>query len=222
MKEWLDSRLELAERLAKGECGGSSSEAILILSSLLSGIAADLWPGKGIDRVRFIELWVRYSKIARSNHVSIPLLIDHLEENEVFDLSDRLRQKYEEYFSPRGLPDTRVVTGEEVDLPEDEVRSVVPELSLKDLRQHSYPSAFYTHIRSAYVHEYHVGSHGDAGVLLMGQGNVRYGNWMDRPYRRISFDLGWISQIMNSAILSAERDWQDRPLKALSTWWIDG
>ncbi len=52
---WVQGRIALAERLNEGECGGSYGDAMLVLSALLSGRAADLWPGKGKDRRRFVE-----------------------------------------------------------------------------------------------------------------------------------------------------------------------
>ena len=61
LKEWSDSKVDLALRLNSGECGGTYAEAVIILCSVLSGIAADVWPGRNKDRKRFVELLVKYS-----------------------------------------------------------------------------------------------------------------------------------------------------------------
>lgn len=57
----VQERIELAKRLNEGECGGYYGDAMLILSAVLSGLAADLWPGKGKDRRRFAEAWATLS-----------------------------------------------------------------------------------------------------------------------------------------------------------------
>jgi hypothetical protein len=74
------SRVELAETLALEKCGGSYPDAILILSSVISGIASHLWPGKDrIDNVRFVELWARGADPCLApNKVSILLLAQDL------------------------------------------------------------------------------------------------------------------------------------------------
>jgi len=56
----VDRKLAVAITLSEGGGGGSYYEATLLLSSTVSGIAADVWPGEGIDRKRFVQLWVRY------------------------------------------------------------------------------------------------------------------------------------------------------------------
>lgn len=64
VSDWLDfveRKIGTAVMLDDGQCNGSYSDACVLLSSLISGIAAELWPGDGIDRARFIELWIRYA-----------------------------------------------------------------------------------------------------------------------------------------------------------------
>ena len=54
--DWVTEKKRIALCLANGECGGSYGEAVLILCAVLSALAADIWPGKGIDQMRFVEL----------------------------------------------------------------------------------------------------------------------------------------------------------------------
>ena len=78
-QEWVTQKLDIAERLFNGECKGSYPEAILITSASINAIASELWPGKGIDRSRFVELLIKYALIDPSpTTVSVPLLIQHL------------------------------------------------------------------------------------------------------------------------------------------------
>lgn len=221
--EWVESRIDLALRLAAGDCGGSSAEAVLILSSLLSGVAADLWPGSRIDKHRFVELWSQYSDPAHcANLVSVPLLIDGLERRSKFDLSDRIRASNGHAFSPRGLPDTLVVTGEDVDLLESDLQEMLPELSLNDLRQYSYGVVFYVHFRSGYVHEYQAGSHADARVMSATRSNITYGNFLEPPHRRINFELSWVADVTRAVVKRADPEWDHRPLPLPAAWWLDG
>src|SRR5512138_640924 len=73
--DFVERKIVVAQALDRGECGGSYAEACIIMASVISGIASDLWPGKGLDRKRFVELWARYADPALSpNLISVPLL----------------------------------------------------------------------------------------------------------------------------------------------------
>src|SRR5438874_11300841 len=78
-QRYVKHKLDMAGRLGSGECGGEYSDACVLISALLSGIAADLFPGTGMDRRRFVETWVRYARpdLGASN-ISVPLLARRL------------------------------------------------------------------------------------------------------------------------------------------------
>ncbi|MGZ5456012.1 MAG: hypothetical protein ACXWLY_17820 [Thermoanaerobaculia bacterium] len=222
-EDWIERRIAVAERLAKGDCGGSYAEAFLILSALISGIAADLWPGERIDRVRFVELWARYSDPSLgANLVSVPLLIHALDEESSPDFADRLRAENSHYYMPRGFPDSIVVTGETVDLFDDDVRRILPELPLGKIREWSYGNVFYVHFRSGYVHEYQAGTHADEIVMSTTRSNVTYGNFFERPHRRINFEVGWIAAVARSIVERAAAEWGRRPVGRPNEWWLRG
>lgn len=221
--EWIEGRITLAERLARGDCGGSVAEAFLILSSLISGIAAHLWPGRRLDRQRFVELWARYADPQLSaDLISVPLLIHELDRTRQYSLSDRLREQKPEAFMPRGLPDTLVVTGEDVDVFDTEIHALLPEVALSKLREWSYANVFYAHFRSGYVHEYQVGTHADEVVMSHTRSFITYGNFDTPPYRRINFEVDWVAKVARSLVRRAEPEWQHRPLPKPATWWVDG
>ena len=99
-RAWVRGRIALAKRLDKGECGGSYGDAMLILSALLSGRAADLWPGEGKDRRRFVEIWsTRPNPELNPNLISVPLLLDALEEEGNLGLVEKVRATNPEAFS---------------------------------------------------------------------------------------------------------------------------
>src|SRR4051812_45553630 len=77
ISDFVNDKLRVAEALAAGGCGGGYVDAVIIMASLVSAMASDLWPGTGIDRRRFVELWVRYGE-PEARRVSVPLLTQFL------------------------------------------------------------------------------------------------------------------------------------------------
>src|SRR5215211_6782357 len=88
-------RVAVAKRLNEGECGGFYGDAILILSAILSGLAADLWPGKGKDRKRFVELWATHARPdLNPNLISVPLLREDIQKSRDTALVNKLSAIY--------------------------------------------------------------------------------------------------------------------------------
>src|SRR5437016_5234657 len=73
----VDSELAVAAALEAGGCGGDYLHGAILTTALLSGMASDLWPGKGKDKKRFVELWVSYLE-PDARLVSLPLLVQSL------------------------------------------------------------------------------------------------------------------------------------------------
>ena len=129
-KDWIRGRISLAKRLDGGECGGSYGDAMLILSALLSGQAADLWPGKGKDRHRFVEAWSTLSAPDLTpNLVSVPLLLAGLKAEGEQELVEKVRRTNPDALAPWN--DSLVVTGKRVDLPECQLEALDPRLTVK-------------------------------------------------------------------------------------------
>ena len=222
MNEWVRRKLRLAEGLANGECGGGYDDAFLVLSSVMSAVAAALWPKKEhTDRMRFVELWARYAAPElHPNLISLPLLIQGLREKDN-DAAEELRRLREEFLEFAEELDDLVVTGGLVDVPENEVLAVTRGAA-SVVRQYSYGNLYYRYYRSGYVHEYTVGSHGDAVRLSEVEGAVAYESWMDPPHRRINFDVRWITDIARTVCTNVAADWRRRPLPLPEIWWING
>jgi hypothetical protein len=55
-REWVATKISLAEHLAAGDCGGGYPEVAMVLCGSLSAMAAELWPGTGKDKDRFVWL----------------------------------------------------------------------------------------------------------------------------------------------------------------------
>jgi len=156
IEEWVERKLETAERLGRGEAGGGYPEACLVISAVLSGIASDLWPGKRIDQRRFVEMWVRYAPDdLGANLISLPALIKTLEGRDQIKSASTLRATCPETL---GIGYEFIVArGEQVDLTAEGVLRLCPELETKLVREHAYSSLFYDQVRCMYSHEYKLG-----------------------------------------------------------------
>jgi hypothetical protein len=221
-KNWLMGRVELAARLSSGECGGSYGDAILILSALVSGIAAEIWPGERIDRKRFVEVWHRYSGAGlNANLVSLPLLVAALRNQKDFVTAEQVRSLRSDCIS-QGSRDSLVVTGERVDLPESDVIAAAPRLSLATIRNYTYGSVYYREFRSGYVHQYKTGTHAEEFIMSHTRGDITYSNQNRPPYRRINFSSTWLIEVARSICVAAASDYWDGEQPQPSSWWLDG
>jgi hypothetical protein len=131
-RRYISHRVTLAEALNGGKCGGDYSDACVILASVLSGISADLWPGKGIDRARFVETWVRYADpTLMPNRISLPLLVRRLKRKGDTSAVVAIKAAFPKAFAAGNT--SRVLTGE-MDLDEAKVQAVATGLDLKTSR----------------------------------------------------------------------------------------
>lgn len=221
---FIEARVAVAMALDEGQCGGSYVDACILISSVISGIAAMLWPGRNIDYKRFVELWVQYADpILEPNMISIPLLCGYLREKGNFDTANRLEAERPGMFGIGGA--CRVVTGSDVDFSEADVQNICPQLSLYDIRTYSYPAIFYREVRSSLVHEYNIGPRAHALPMTSRETNVSYVNQLDSsvlsrlPRRRIHYHMPWLAQVVRSlAEKSTKHFGQTIPNPA--NWWL--
>lgn len=222
-QRYVDHKLDMARRLGSGECGGDYSDACVLISALLSGIAADLFPGTGMDRRRFVETWVRYGRPDfRSSSISVPLLIRRLRRKGRHSEAAAVEKLRSDSFGPGHA--TRVLIGSDVDLPEDAVLQASPKLTRKDVRDRSYPVVFYEHVRSTLVHEFHLDNRASSVPMTNQETAVSYVNVLHNGavQRRIHFHLPWLLDLARSVADGAKEDVQKRPMPLPSAWWIDG
>jgi|GEM_PF-3007902 len=212
--------ISVAEQLDAGACGGSYAEACILVSALVSGISADLWPGTGNDQRRFTETWVRYADPAlHSTLVSLPLLYAELLQRGQRSEADLLARISS---VPLGK-DARIVTRDDVDRDEPTVVGACTSLSFKDVRRFSYPSIFYRLFRSGLVHEYQLSGRATSSPMTTRPAHVSYSNHIDRPSgRRIHFHFSWLAALAESIATNASSDVSQRPLPSPTRWWTDG
>jgi hypothetical protein len=221
--DWRQRRITLAKRLNEGECDGDYNDAILILSAILSGIAADLWPRKGKDRIRFVEIWASYADPSlAANLISVPLLVASLEEEGEHNLEQKVRNTHPQAFPPCKR-DLMVVTGEDVDKTEAELIALDSRLASKKLRKFSYSNVFYEHVRSGYTHEYHTTEYASEFPMAGETVSVSYVNMSGVRHRRqIYFHFAWVAQLVESVWASVKASGRTQPLPQPKTWWVDG
>jgi len=220
-RDWVSEKCEVAARLARGEAGGGYAESVIVVCAALSALSAELWVGRRIDRVRFIEMLVQCGPHANDcKTVSIPLLVRHL--NTSSRNSDAL--KIQQAFSlPSGA---RVITGPEIDKSEKDVLSVCPQLDLKEIRGFSYASILYSEIRSSYAHEYRPGDQADSWPMTMAPDQrVSYINRMtdaQEMIRLVHIHIEWVAQLAIDLASAVDRLANTLPLPKPQDWWADG
>jgi hypothetical protein len=221
--QFVERKLRVAEALDKRECGGSYVEACIITGALLSGIAADLWPGDGIDRVRFAELWARFGwDIPSACHISVPLLSEYLRQKGREEEADTIEKARPEMFGP-GYS-TVVPLGSDVDMTDQALSRLCPTLATAELRKFSYPAVFYREIRSGLFHEYTMGKAATDWRMTEKRAEVSYVNmaWPDgRETRLIHFDMPWLTKLVLAIARRAEPSVDAAPLKDPPIWWLD-
>lgn len=223
--KYVDHKLSLAARLGGGDCGGDYSDACILVAALISGIAADLWPGASKDRRRFVETWVRHGiGDANAIRISIPLLARRLRRKERFAEATSVEAMRPAAFGAGNA--SKILTGEQVDATESEVMQACSTLSLRDIRDRSYPVVFYEHVRSTLVHEYHLDSRSAAVPMTEQTAAVSYVNVITddgiNSKRRIHFHLPWLIELARSIAASAQAQMPSRPLATPTPWWLEG
>lgn len=222
----IERKVQVAQALAQGDCGGSYSDACLLLSGMISGIAADLWPGEGIDKKRFVEVWVQYADQSLSPLlVSTPLLVGRLRQDGRTREAQSIEALRPHTFGP-GYQ-TRVVTSVEVDLPEGGILAACPQLTLKEVRAYAYPTVFYQHVRSTLVHEYHLGDAATTWPMTGREATVSYANVMDwkhssKQYRQIHYHISWLIEVVRSVAAGSDPPLKSAPLAHPNRWWLEG
>lgn len=216
--EWAAKKSEIALKLNGGACGGSYGEAVLILCAALSALAAEVWPGTGIDRKRFVHLLKRFSTPQLSaTSISMPILAASLRRKRKRGTLKHLRRSYLNYGH------SQVLTGDEVDKSEKQVLSVCPSLTSREIRECSYANLLYRELRSGYVHEYRPRGKADSWAMTgRDSAHVSYVNWANDPDRHIHFHVAWLSALLAETAKAVDDISSRLPLRKPKHWWSDG
>ena len=212
---WVTSKAEIALALDNGAGGASYSEAAIIISSALTALAAELWPGWRQDRARFIELLVRMAPPAPVlETISVPLLVQYLHA--------KGRGQEAEALAKELLPavSSQVITGPEVDRTESVLLALIPSLQPTSLRRFSYACLIYEQLRSSYAHQYQPGERADSWPMTMlPNQTVSYVNKITE--RRIHFHIEWLAQIAVGVVKNVDAKFAENMPSRPPVWWID-
>jgi hypothetical protein len=221
---WIAQKSTTAQALGGGCCGGSYAEGAIILCVAISAMAAVWWPGKEIDKKRFIEIITKFrTSEFDPTMVSVSLLAEK---------SDVWRQKLQ--ISNKHW----YLTGKD-DETDTCVLNLCPGSLKKYVREYSYASLLYCQIRCNFVHKYRIGERAVEGdqvrsVFNVNDSEISYVNPFDNgnlpPKRLIHFPLEWIGGL--AANIARELDaecvqqnkqiFEDLALTRPDPWWIDG
>lgn len=213
---WLkfaDRKIASSEKLFN-ECGGSYGDVILILTAVISTMAAERWPEKGFDRKRFIELLIDFAPETRT--ISVPRLCNHLLSH---DLVAQAKQIWD---YPEN--NSQILLGPDIDIGERKIaNSLTTPISLKTIRRYSYASLLYNDLRCSYSHEYEIGDNAD--VLKMTRSTkqcISYVNVYEEPFPFIHFDLNWLANVVRKCASVMVEKQPDQVSEIPSEWWIEG
>ena len=220
-EQWIGQKCNLASGLSRGESGGGYAEAMLIICASISALSAEVWPGRKIDHVRFVELLTTFGPEADTfRTISVPLLLQENEANLPANTMSALRQQLG--ISEKSL----VVSGSIVDRAEVEILKCIPSLKLRDIRRCSYASILYSDIRSSYAHEYQPGDRADSWPMTMlGAQKVSYVNQIYESFksRRLAhFHVDWLVQVPVAIAKSIDEMSPQPPMSHPGKWWLDG
>jgi len=202
--------------------GGSYSEAVILVCAVLNALAAEVWPGRNIDKARFVELLVRLgSPPDELKTISVPLLVRRLD-TECPANAEILRKKFLDFSK------TRVVTGLDIDKTEGELLSLCPGLPPTVIREYSYARLLYEEVRSSYAHEYRTGEKADSWPMTMASGqSVSYVNRLlligtPETIRLIHFHIDWLTKLAVDLASYIDGISTTLPHPPPSKWWKDG
>ena len=213
-KKYVEGKIGSLKRYYN-DCGGTYGDVTLIFNSIMSGMATECWPGKEIDRKRFIEILVLV--VNETANISIPRFLEYLDsEGKISD-----KNKIKEQFMA-GIMDCQVIHGKEVDSPESMILPFLPpDFKLKHLRQYSYASILYSEIRCGYSHEAKPGKQAASRLMsIIKADGVSYETIGGQ--RLVYFNLEWLADILIRCAEHLDNNEDNLPLNRPSNWWAEG
>lgn len=199
----------------------------MLLSHLISGMAADVWPGEGFDKKRFVELWSIHSDPTLGpTKISVPLLVQSLHKTGETASAEKIEAFRPEMFGPGYA--TRVLTGDDVDMSEKETLAIIPTMSVLKIRSFSYGAVFYKHVRSGLVHEFHLTESATQYPMTRRVAtSVSYSNQRSQVdtyavKRLIYFDFLWLMEVARSMASHFDSSAGPAEHSQPPQWWIEG
>ncbi len=222
-REFFQSKIDLGWLIIRELGSDAEDDAEIILCCAVSGLAALLWPGPGIDRQRFIQLLIDFSQpSANLKRISIPVLTSQLRDRG--DISSAINLKAKFYPGhPSEFIDPKIVDQDEL-----AVSSFLNSLDLKTIRRASYAGIIYTDLRCALVHEFALSQnmtrlnlfdiHNEPSYLHMDYEDGRSRMLLHLPFGYITNTLTQITEGLFAYWEKSTALEKSRP----PSWWVDG
>lgn len=188
---WVEEKIKIAQNIKGGCCGGSYDEGALIICATISAMSALAWPGRGIDKERFVEILAEVANagtIPSPLTISVPLLCQEDKSFEIplsylkksFYLTTAVDSNYSELINV--LNQKGIAIGKQQE---------------KTIKHNSYGYLLYNQVRCGFAHEYKIGNNATSfdqlrDIAKVAATDVSYVNSTDGN-RRIHFPLDWIS-----------------------------
>jgi hypothetical protein len=207
VRQFLEDRVRLVRELLDSNISVAYGDIVLILSAVMSSCAAARWPGRGIDRRRFVELLIqRSSPDSHTNWVCVPALINA-----------RLVAEADTPYGPG--ENTRIFRDDEIDIELTAAQSKYSSVSLVDLKRCTYAVMIYEWLRCGYAHEYC--PHGNITHVPPSRYNARLSyigrGTQNGMKRMISFHLDYLIGLAQHHA----SNYSDSPEPTPGQWWID-
>jgi hypothetical protein len=178
-----------------------------------------------MDRRRYVETWQRFADPALTPvRISLPLLSRRLRERYLIKEAQAVEALRPGAFDAGKT--SSALTGEAVDTDEREILRSCHNLSLRELRERSYPAVFYEHVWSALMRESGRDTQPASTVSSQTVGvSYKYevSDAKTGEFRwRIHFDLPWLLAVSRSIAERAEPHIKSQPLGQPGSWWLRG
>ena len=275
-EDWFQKRLKIADSIVATFGKEANSDAEILLFCAASSLATIVWPRSDNknpgDKKRFVQFLIEHSSQTHPplDTISVDLLIRQLLNGSRTDEANVLIQKFfrseyayfsksHMYYYDDGPKHIQYAAGtlssiyhpDEIDVTEEKIRELVPELSRREIRRCSYASVIYSNLRSGLVHEYEpTGNVAEFGWNKSGD-RLAYINSLVMPdekdvktfadqykielqeardalaqtQRRIYFPFDYIRDVITGAANSLFAYWRNASELSRTEptdWWMDG
>lgn len=231
-REWYFQRIKIADEIVANHHYKGEADAEILLCCGISALAAQMWPGEGIDRKRFVQFLIQFAESSLAvQKISVPLLASKLEAVGNLDSAIKVRRTY--------LPVRSVLLDGDVDKDDTEIMAKFPTLSRKEIRGCAYASSIYADLRSGLVHEFQLPSYlvpykvSDRTDI---PSYVNLQNAVDNPVtgelfvvgetrRYLHFPYEYVRQVSETSANAAFEIWEkqnSRKQAEPQIWWVEG
>ena len=208
MRAFLQDRIRLVRELLTDGPAVAYGDLVLILTAVISACAAIRWPGRGIDRKRFVELLVRESPESfHASWISVPALIN----------TGHVAEADTAYGKPG--QSTRIFRDDEIDMAFEDAKATFKDVASDQIKRCSYAVLIYEWLRCGFAHEYcaHENttelapSRQAARVSYIGRGTP------EGHTRKVLFHLDYLIELAEYHASNLTESPKQQP----AVWWIE-